>query len=504
MTQLPSDATAQLRRGIYLLLIALTVGNMTGRLLAVNSVNRAEREKQLIAQELKEIRKTLKQQGLSDEQIQARLAEERVRVSSELQLQRPFLSANDRSRWLAVRALVEQGTFAIDGVVDRRLWDTIDMVQHQGRDGQLHLYSSKPPLLMTLIAAEYWVIYNLTGMSLATHPYVVGRLMLVTINILPMVLMLALVARLVEKLGSTDWGKVFTVASAAFGTMLLPFAVVLNNHLIAAVSASVALYSLVRIKYDGETRVRYFALVGIAGAFTAANELPALAFLAWLALMLWGVDRRAWLIGFLPAAAIVAVAFFATNYAAHESLRPPYMHRSETNPEDNWYDYSFTVEGVTRQSYWNDRQGIDRGEPSRAVYALHVLVGHHGIFSLTPIWLLSMCGLMMWMRQPEPCRRQLAWGIAALTVVCLVFYIGFRPQHDRNYGGMTSGFRWMFWFAPLWLIAMLPAVDRSAKSSVRKAFVLTLLAVSVLSASYPTWNPWTHPWITHWLEFCGW
>jgi hypothetical protein len=41
-------------------------------------------------------------------------------------LQRPFLSANDRSRWLAVRALVERGTFAIDEIVIEPGWDTID------------------------------------------------------------------------------------------------------------------------------------------------------------------------------------------------------------------------------------------------------------------------------------------------------------------------------------------------------------------------------------------
>ena len=57
--------------------------------------------------------------------------------------------------------------------------------------------------------------------------------------------------------------------------------------------------------------------------------------------------------------------------------------------------------------------------------------------------------------------------IAALTLVCLVFYIGLRPQEDRNYGGMTSGFRWMFWFTPLWLVAMLPAADRLARSAGR-------------------------------------
>ena len=55
--------------------------------------------------------------------------------------------------------------------------------------------------------------------------------------------------------------------------------------------------------------------------------------------------------------------------------------------------------GKVRDSYWSkpkDRAPIDQGEPEPAVYALHVLIGHHGIFSLTPIWLLSVGG-MAWL-----------------------------------------------------------------------------------------------------------
>ena len=44
---------------------------------------------------------------------------------------------------------------------------------------------------------------------------------------------------------------------------------------------------------------------------------------------------------------------------------------------------------------------------------------------------------------------------------------------------MTSGFRWMFWFAPLWLVALLPAADRLAYSRVGRGFALVLLAASV-------------------------
>ena len=70
----------------------------------------------------------------------------------------PFLSANDRSRWITIRSLVEHGTYEIDEIIKEPNWDSIDVVKHdeQGRaapePGQGHFYSSKPPLLSTQIA----------------------------------------------------------------------------------------------------------------------------------------------------------------------------------------------------------------------------------------------------------------------------------------------------------------------------------------------------------------
>jgi MFS family permease len=316
--------------------------------------------------------------------------------------------------------------------------------------------------------------------------------------------MLAIVASLAERFGKSDWGRIFVVATAAFGTMLTPFAVVLNNHTIAAVSAAVALYAFTRIWFGDSRQWRWFALAGLAGAFTAANELPALAFFALLtAAVLWKNWRLA-LVGFAPFALLVLASSFGTNYWAHDSWRPPYAHRSATDPEDNWYHYSYELGGKERQSYWLDPQGIDKGEPSKLDYALHCFVGHHGIFSLTPVWLLSAWGAWLWLRGGTTGERQLAAGIALLTVVVLTFYIGLRPQIDRNYGGMTSGLRWLFWLAPLWLVVMLPAADRMAQCRRGMSVALVLLAFSALSASYPTWNPWIQPWIYNWLQSCGW
>ncbi len=377
------------------------------------------------------------------------------------------------------------------------------MVMHADRHGEMHRYSSKPPLLPTLLAGEYWLIYHLTGATLGTHPYDIGRFMLVTFNVLPLLVYFVLLGKLADRFGGTEWGRMFMMAGAAFGTLLTTFAVVLNNHLPAAVSAVVALYAAVRIWFDGERRWRYFIVAGLFAAFAAANELPALAFLGLLGLaLLWKAPKQTLLAG-TPAVLLVAAAFFATNKIAHDSWRPPYMHRS---PGDNWYDYEYVdSHNRRRESYWRsaNKVGLDVGEPSLATYAFHATFGHHGIFSLTPIWLLSVAGLWLFWRSGQPGTRALAFLIASLSLICLTFYL-LRPLEDRNYGGMSSGFRWMFWFAPLWLVALLPCADWMGRRRWGKAAALVLLAASAMSAAYPTWNPWTYPWIQNWMQSMGW
>src|SRR6185312_8855113 len=154
---------------------------------------------------------------------------------------------------------------------------------------------------------------------------------------------------------------------------------------------------------------------------------------------------------------------------------------------DDWYDYQYR-RGEKRiiDSYWSKldtRSPIDQGEPNPADYAFHVLIGHHGIFSLTPIWLFSVLGAGMLCFRREPDWRALGLLIASVSAVCLAFYL-MRPLEDRNYGGMNSGFRWVFWFAPLWLVAMLPAADALSTRRWTRGLAYLLLGFSVLSVSY--------------------
>ncbi len=173
---------------------------------------------------------------------------------------------------------------------------------------------------------------------------------------------------------------------------------------------------------------------------------------------------------------------------------------------DDWYRYEGT--------YWVPERltGVDQGEPSLARYCFHLTVGHHGILSLTPIWIYSLWGAGLWLKNGRKDQRALMAVVIAATLICLVFYTAGRPTIDRNYGGVNCGFRWMFWFIPWWLLAMLPAVDRLVRSGDKPqrqitfgmAIALGLLAISVFSANYPSANPWTHPWIYEYWQHLGW
>ena len=506
-TTLNDDPRAALRRGMYLVLTAVGLGAALGRIMAVDAVDRTAVQEDHVRHELADAKKALAAKGLAGTALEDALAAETARIQQARNLRRPFLSANDRSRWCTVRALVEpemripDAPYSIDRVIQQPNWDTIDMVKHDG-----HLYSSKPPLLPTLMAGEYWVIYHLAGWSLADQPFLVGRIMLVTFNGGCLLLYFLAMARLVERLGTTDWGRLFVMAAAVGGTCVTTFAVVINNHLVGAACAAVALEAVLRIWLDGDRRLRWFVVAGLAAALLAGDELPALALVAPLSLIVfWKAPWRA-LLGYLPPVLLVAAAFFGTNWIAHHSLRPAYLHHSG---DDNWYDYTYERGGRVIPSYWNQPVGLDRGEPSVAWYAFNVLLGHHGIFSLTPLWLMSLCGTILWLRRAQDRRlRGLAALVALVSLVCLAFYL-LRPLEGRNYGGMNTCFRWVLWMAPLWLAVMLPTADAVAEQAVHgrrrwpRAVALVLLAASALSAHYATWNPWTNPWIVDLMKYLG-
>jgi hypothetical protein len=456
----------------------------------------------------------------------------------------PTFSSNDRSRWAAVRALVDHGTFVI-GTRDRTAvlasapaalaapdalqlavllqasyqarvssdrgiafedgWQSVDKVLHPTR---LEFYSTKPPLLTVLAAGEYWLLKRLFGWSIVTDRWAVIPTIVFTFNVLPLVVYLHLLGRLADLFGATGWGRFYVVAAGCFGTLVTPFLLTFNNHTVATFSAAVALYATVRIALaaDGAAGVGWYVLAGFFAGFTACNELPATAFAAGLFVYLaWRRPGRA-LLAFAPAALLPVAALLVTNYWQLGEWGMAYAKFGGP-----WYEYEGShwrvAEGqVKRGIDWAGRNG-----EGKAVYAFHLLLGHHGVFSLTPVMLLAAAGMVLGVLKKVSGPFSLGkkgpdtfFQIAGFTLLLTLVVVGFYVFKSDNYGGWSNGPRWLMWLTPLWLVCVLPAADRLAATRAGRALALALLALSVLSTSYQLWNPWRHPWIYTFLEARGW
>jgi hypothetical protein len=400
-----------------------------------------------------------------------------------------FFSANDRSRWCTVWSLVERGTYRIDEIIQRPGWDSIDKVKVDG-----HFYSTKPALFPTLVAGLYRAGKPLR-LDLDRRPHVTIRVLLGLVNLLPWLVALAALASLLEHLTVNVSTRLIVLVAAGFGTFLTPFLITLNNHTPAAVGTILTLW-LVWPVWSGADASRWrFAACGFFAAWTTCNELPAFVFSTAIGLVCLRASWPKTLTAFFPAAAIPLGAFFLTTYATTGSPLPFYT-KYGTDA------YRYVHEGVP--SYWMDPTGIDRGAEPWWVYLFHCTLGHHGIWSLSPLFLLAPVGWFISLRSRENSRahRELQALGLLLTVWILAFYLA--QTKNYNYGGNTAGLRWAFWLIPFWLVGLVPALDRFESRLSLRGAVPVLLAVSVFSAWYPIRNPWQPPWLQVALETLGW
>ncbi len=271
--------------------------------------------------------------------------------------------------------------------------------------------------------------------------------------------------------------------------------------------------------------------------------------------MLMTVYPARTLLCFLPAAMIPAGRLVGGQYAEF----------------GDWFYFPYEAFGSEVYSFpgsiWQTPLELDwfneHPEPSR-VYLFHMTFGHHGIFSLTPIFLFSAWGgmrllggrrlltlcivltllttvglgayylrdteawapggsmfsyswLLMsipillgllaflsaipWLRGIDRPMEAMAWMTAVLTAVVVAFY-AWTPK-ARNYGGSAQGLRWIMWLIPFWLLLLPKGVeDGQARGRLRR-LALAALAISALSVGYAMRNPWSHPWILDAMEQLG-
>lgn len=483
-----NDPTASLRHAVYLMLILIAFGMITGHIIGVE-----------------------------------RVYAPRVGWPSVKPIPQATWADNDRSRWATIRALVEENTYVIGvrayyedaddkyvdqgqiiqsgfGTIDKVLNPTPGWRNENPQPGDAiyakYFYSSKPPLLPTILAGEYWILNKLFGWTMTNDGrWPVVRIILFTVNGLPWLIAMILLSKLIEHLGTTDFGRIAAVATVCFCTFVNAFASTLNNHTIAAWSLVFALYPIA-MAYIRQQPMSFLAglFSGLWAGWTVANELPAAAFAGLLGLWLLFTQPRS-LIPFIVGAAIPAAGFLVTNYLAIGTMIPAYEKFGT-----EWYHY--------HNSFWRPERimGIDKPKDSTPVYLFHLTFGHHGLFSLTPILLLALAGLSFPFigKAGDSLRRLrciLGWGTLVLSLTVLGFYL--TKTESYNYGGWTCGPRWFIWLTPLWILGAMPVLDALSSSRVGRFVISVTLGWSALSVAFPTYTPWQHPWLFRLLEDWG-
>ena len=229
-----------------------------------------------------------------------------------------------------------------------------------------------------------------------------------------------------------------------------------------------------------------------------ANELPALAFLAlsFGLLLLVRIPRKT-LLYFVPAALVPIAAFVAAQYAVFGEFKLAY---------ESFGTDEYLYEG----SLWKTPLELDafneHPEPY-AIYLFHMTFGHHGVFSLTPIFLFSALGAVRllwgggWFSAAAPAGepdggRGLADDRADRRAPGVLHL---EPQ-GAELRRLDPGLRWLFWLIPFWLLVLPKGVEGGQTSRWVRRLALLALAISVISVGYAMRNPWSHPWILDALE----
>jgi hypothetical protein len=370
---------------------------------------------------------------------------------------RVFAAGNDASRWAHIESLVdyERPTLELS-----RFRQTVDRVLLDG-----HELSNKPPLLALLGAGLYAPLRAATGWRLGDPASAARLFWILTVLLVgfPAAATVAVVDRVLGRCGSLPprWRTV-TTAALGLGTLLLSFSGTLNNHVPAALFVLIAVIAAL----DGRGLEAGVA-VGLAAGI---DLLPGLGFAPVVAMMLvtHPAGPRQALPRFVIGGSAAAVIVIAANFATTGTPLPPKL---VPGAVDLAAQAGPSAAGVVLPQSW--------------AYPWELLLGGHGLFSVSPVLLLGAVGLASAVRRP-PFGNRAFWALLALGVV--VQFAG-HALLAGSYGGWSYGYRYLLPVQPLLALAI-PTVLVGRNPGLARAVLLTLLPASVLFAALGAYHPW--------------
>ncbi len=376
----------------------------------------------------------------------------------------------DGSRLATIESLVHRGTFDISESMFISTCDKFRVPAH-GENGKY--YSDKPPVLSMVGAAAYFVS-KFFGLDFRKDLPVLYRLIDFVLVILPILLTLYWMNLYLNAHQIRPEIQFWVCLAAVFGTLVLPYAMVIQNH-VAAAAALLGAYIYLENPMKIKT-LKALSLSGLLLGLGISMDLNMVFFAGTFTLVcLWYHARseRTACISFLVLEAIpVALTWYffwliTGEWKPFVSQVEKFFYAGSTLPKINFMG-GYDSTPLTMTDY--------------GIYLWQALLGYKGLFSHSIALALGFWGAILLLRK----RDKLSLHLAAV-VIAIVALLGFLMiAVPITYGGSNFGFRYMTIWMPL---IMLFAAFLFREKGVLPMFQV-IIGLSILTSSAGLASPW--------------
>lgn len=370
-------------------------------------------------------------------------------------------NANEKPRVYLTRAIVEEGTFAIDEGV-RRWGTTVDVSPSGG-----HHYSNKAPGSSFLAVPAYLLLRGVKALAGAGEPTLAELFWAFRVgaSILPALLFLWLYARFLARQIADPDARRLALVSYALGSMAMTYSILFIAHQLSAVCAATA-YIATAAVVEGRRRARWMGIAGLAaGSALLVDYQAVFATLPVALYALWhflGVRPRRpaglfWgLAGALPP---VALLLF-------------YHARAFGSPWRTGYDASVTF------AHYHQHGFLGLTGPTWEAFVGSTVAPDNGLFWMCPVLLLMIPG---WL---EMARQRQRWQLF-VTAAVVAIYLAFISSITFWRGGWQMGPRYITAMLPF---AMIPVAAAMAWAGRRRwawavCVALSLVGIAIYALS---------------------
>lgn len=360
-----------------------------------------------------------------------------------------------------MQSLVHEGTFRIGG--NELGAYTIDKVKIEGE-----YYSSKPPLLSVCGALIYGGLHLLLGLDIRSQFALTVVSLTLLLSVLPYAVFLVYAYRIarLEQLSADAQLRFLLVL--CFGTTISGFATVISNYpsTLALLATGYYLWR-VRDSQPTHSRANYF-LLGLLISSAAAIDFGAFLYVPVL-LLACASSRCIRAVVWVGVGLVLPLGLTALYFKLVGGDLTPFYLRKELYAYEN--------------SVWYSPELLSSLEKSKLTYLWHNLLGHHGFFAITPVFLLSLREMV----------RDIKLGIRRTEAICFFFVIvicvAVYTILKSDYGGLAVGNRWLFVLHPIALLYLARWIKRTEHNAQARRLFSALFLWGVVfwaeSLEYP-------------------